>query len=109
MAEKEELQGKLSELQLLQQKLTFFSTQKQQLQLQLVELEHALKELEKAKEGTYQLVGEILIEKSPESLKIELNSKKEEIDLRIKMIEKQETKLKEKLQELQKELLAKIK
>jgi prefoldin beta subunit len=109
MAEKEDLQNKFQEFQLLQQRLALFATQKQQLQLQLAELEHALAELNSAKPPVYELVGEILVEKSPENLKKSLQERKDDIELRISAIEKQENKTKEKVQELQKELSEKLK
>ncbi|MEM2874367.1 MAG: prefoldin subunit beta [Candidatus Nanoarchaeia archaeon] len=104
MAEKvpEATREKIQELQLLQQRLTVFTAQKQQLQIQLAELDNALAELQKAKPPVYRLLGEILVEKLPDELKAELKEKRDEIDLRIKTIEKQESKTREKAQELQK-------
>lgn len=111
MAEKipKEMQDKIAELQLLQQRLNLFANQKQVFQIQQIEVESALKELEKAKSPVYKLVGEILIEKSPEDLKKELEEKKNDVDIRIKSLEKQEEKTKERALELQKEVTDKLK
>ena len=103
-----EIQEKIGELQLLQQRVSVFATQKQQIQLQLIEIENALAELEKASSPVFKLVGEILIEKQPEELKKELKEKKEDIDIRIKSIDKQEEKTRESLENLQKELMSKL-
>jgi prefoldin beta subunit len=102
-------QEKFAELQLLQQRLSIFSAQKQQFQLQLAEVENALAELVKAKPPIYKLVGELLIEKKPEELKTELEERKTELDIRVKSLDKQESKTKESLIELQKEISAELK
>ncbi len=102
-------QEKIQELQLLQQRLSMFTAQKQQLQLQLAEAENAVSELDKVKPPAYKLVGEILVEKPLDELKKELKEKKEELDLRIKTLEKQEGKSRERAQQLQKEVTAALK
>jgi len=102
-------QGKINELQLLQQRLTLFGAQKQQFQIQQAEVENALGEVEKSKGTIYRLVGEILVEKQKDELKKELDEKKEELDLRIKTFEKQENKIKEHALALQKEIQAELK
>jgi prefoldin beta subunit len=104
MANEKEIQEKVAELQLLQQRLQVFLAQKQQLQLQSIEIESALKELKKTKKPAYQLVGELLIEKKSADLEKELNERKSDIELRIKTLEKQESKIKDKAQDLQKDL-----
>ena len=100
---------KIQELQLLQQRLSMFAAQKQQLQLQLAEIENALSELGKAKPPAYKLIGEILVEKPLDEMKKELQDKKEEINLRIKTLESQESKSREKAQALQTEITSKLK
>jgi prefoldin beta subunit len=111
MAEKisDGMQQKIQEMQLLQQRLNVFAAQKQQLQLQQIETEGALAELEKAKPPVYRMVGELFVEKSVADLKKELTDRKEEIELRIKTVEKQESKSRERAQELQKEVAAAMK
>ena len=112
MAEKSHDEGtheKIQELQLLQQRLQVFAAQKQQFQLQLIETDNALAELEKAKPPVYRMVGELLVEKPVADLKKELKERKEELELRIKTVEKQENKSREKAQELQKEITSAMK
>ena len=102
-------QEKIRELQMLQQRLQLFTAQKQQFQMQMIEVENALTEIEKTKNSAYRLVGEILIEKPAEEVKKELKEKKEELDLRIKTLDKQEAKTKESALALQKEISAELK
>jgi len=99
-----DVQEKIAELQLLQQRLNLFANQKQVFQIQQIEIENALKEIKGAKAPVYKLVGEILIEKAPDELKKELEEKKSDAEIRIKSLEKQEEKTKEKALELQKEV-----
>ena len=112
MAERQmskETQEKINELQMLQQRLTVFNAQKQQFQMQLVEVDNALGEIEKSKGQIYKIVGEILIEKPASEVKTELHEKKEAMDIRIKTLEKQENKIKEAALALQKEVQAELK
>lgn len=104
-----ETQEKIAELQLLQQRLNLFANQKQIFQVQQIEIENALKEIKNSKANVYKLVGEILIEKSPEELKKELEEKKKEIGIRIASLEKQEKRTKDQALELQKEVTDKLK
>jgi len=99
---------KISQLQLLEQSLQNLSMQKQQFQLQQVEIESALKELESVKEA-YKIVGNIMVLSKREDLKIDLNSKKEIVELRVKNLEKQENQLREKASKLQSEVLEEMK
>ncbi|MEK6807409.1 MAG: prefoldin subunit beta [Nanoarchaeota archaeon] len=113
MADKEKMQKgtkeKISELQMLQQRLTMYGAQKQQFQIQMAEIENALEQVGKTKGAVYQQVGEILVEKNHDELKKELGEKKEENELRIKTIEKQENKIKESALALQKEIQGELK
>jgi len=104
-----ETQEKIAELQMLQQRLNLFANQKQVFQVQQIEIENALKELKEAKPPVYKLVGELLIEKSVDELKKELEEKKSDLDIRIKSLDKQESKTKEKILDLQKEVTEELK
>ena len=94
----------LQELQLLEQNLSQIAMQKQQFQLQLSEIESAMKELE-TREKAYKIVGNLLIESDKKTLVEELTGKKEVTELRIKAFEKQESKFKDKVKDLQKSVL----
>ncbi|MEK6923391.1 MAG: prefoldin subunit [Nanoarchaeota archaeon] len=101
-------QNKIAELQLLHQRLNIFGQQKQQLQIQLLETDNALKELETSKAPAYKLIGDLLIEKNPGDLKKELSDRKDDISMRVKSLESQENKTKDKAMALQKEVAAEL-
>ncbi|MBU0929686.1 MAG: prefoldin subunit beta [Nanoarchaeota archaeon] len=103
-----ETEAKIIELQTFEQNLNNFAMQKQRFQITQTEIENAIEELKKTKEDAYKIIGSIMIKSKKEDLEKDLNEKKEIIDLRIKNIEKQENKIKEKASELQKEVMSKI-
>ena len=81
-----ESEKKLSQLQMLEQSMQNLLMQKQQFQLQQVEIESALKELENVDEA-YKIVGNIMVLSKKDDLKKDLSSKKEVMELRIKNME----------------------
>ena len=101
-------ENKIGQLQLMEQSMQTFLMQKQQLQAQLIEIESALKEI-KDTEITYKIIGNIMVKTSKEELEKDLNSKKDAVELRIKTLEKQEGKIKEKSKSLQEEVMKKLK
>ena len=103
-----ETEQKIGQLQMFEQSLQSFLGQKQQFQVQLVEVESALNELDNT-EKAYKIVGNIMVETDKNELKAELQSKKEMLELRIKTMEKQEVHIREKAEKLQSEILKKIK
>ena len=102
----QELEEKIARLQMMEQHLQTFSAQRQNFQLQMGEIDNALQELERSKEKAFKIVGNLMIASDASELKKDLASKKELIELRVKNLEKQEAKLKEKAEELQKEVVA---
>jgi len=103
-----ETERKINQLQMMEQSAQSLSMQKQQFQLQQVEIESALKELESVKEA-YKMVGNIMVLSPKEKLKEDLTSKKDIIELRIKSLEKQENQLRERASKLQEEVMKEIK
>ncbi len=103
-----ETEQKISQLQMFEQSLQNFLGQKQQFQIQLVEIESALNELEST-DKAYKIVGNIMVETDKNELKADLQSRKEMLELRIKTMEKQEAQVREKASNLQSEILKKIK
>ena len=99
-----ESEKKINQLQMLEQSMQNLLMQKQQFQLQQVEIESALKELENVNEA-YKIVGNIMVLSKKEDLKNDLTSKKEVIELRIKNMEKQENRTREKASKIQTEVL----
>ena len=104
-----ETQDKIGQLQLMEQNLQNFLTQKQTFQTQFFEIENALKELDGCKDKTYKIVGTVMIASEKEELIKELNEKKSMIELRIKSLEKQEKSIKEKANQMQTEIMSKLK
>ena len=103
-----ETEQKIGQLQMFEQSLQNFLGQKQQFQVQLVEVESALSELSNT-DKAYKIVGNIMVETDKNELKSDLQSKKEMLELRIKTMEKQESQVRERASKLQSEILKKIK
>ncbi|HIH31959.1 TPA: prefoldin subunit beta [Candidatus Woesearchaeota archaeon] len=102
-----ELQEKINQLQLIQQNLNNFALQRQQFQIQQSEAESALNEISDSK-TSYKIIGSIMVKTEPETLKKELEEKLQMLKIRINSIEKQEAKIREKAEELQKEVLSEL-
>jgi prefoldin beta subunit len=97
----------LNQAQVYQQQIQSVLTQKGALTLELNEIKKALEEIEKTKEKTvFKISGPILIRAEVSTVKKELKEKEDFINLRLKSIEKQEEKLKEKIEELRRKLLS---
>ena len=95
---------KINQLQVIEQNLQQLLGQKQQFQGQMVEIDSALEELKKT-EDAYKIVGNVMIKVAKDDLNKELGEKKERTEVRMKSIEKQETKLKESAESLRKEVM----
>jgi prefoldin beta subunit len=59
----------------------------------------------KDSEETYKIIGNIMVKTPKDSLQKDLAEKKEMFELRVKTLEKQEKKLKEKAKEIQADVL----
>jgi len=98
----------VQQLQLLQHNLQNIQMQKQQLETQLIELDSALKEL-KSTDKAYKIVGKIMIASSKEDLSKDLELKKEVVEVRLKNFVKQEERLKQNMEDVQKEVMEEMK
>jgi prefoldin beta subunit len=98
----------LVQLQLLEQNMQTFLMQKQQFQMQLSEIESALLNIKDSKK-TYKIIANVMVDTDKQTLEKELQQKKEVLELRIKSLEKQEEKIREKSEKLQKEVLGNMK
>ncbi|NIO20183.1 MAG: prefoldin subunit beta [Candidatus Aenigmarchaeota archaeon] len=104
MASKESEQL-LAQAQIYQQQIQAILTQKGVFNLEINEIKKALEELEKTKETTaYKISGPILIKSNVKALKKDLKDKLDFLNLKIKNVEKQETMLKGKIDELREKL-----
>ena len=101
-------QEKIQQLQLFEQSMQSLLQQKQTMQVQLAEIESALKELQ-GKESAYKIIGNIMVATPSSELQTDLQSKKELVELRITTLDKQENDVKEKAEALQKEVVEDMK
>jgi prefoldin beta subunit len=106
---KEETEQKIEQLNLFEQNLQNLLAQKQNFHAQLLEIENALEELSKSKDKVYKIVGSIMVLSERNLIENDLKSKKEIFELRIKNLEKQENKFKEKVNEVQQEVMKELK
>ena len=101
----ENIQQELMQFQQLQSQYQIIVSQLQSLKIEMSETDAALNELSKTENPVvYKSIGSILIKSEKPGLLDDLNKKKESIDIRIKTIEKQEDRVKKKLEEMQKNL-----
>ncbi len=106
----EEIKESMAQFQSLQQQLQSVLIQKESLRLQEMEIDRALEELGKtSQKNAYKITGAIMISKSVDELKKELDETKETLGIRIKSLDKIEEKTNSKLLELQEKLKSAIK
>ncbi|MFH1151776.1 MAG: prefoldin subunit beta [Nanoarchaeota archaeon] len=96
---------KIQELQFLEQNLQNLLLQKQAFQMELSETQAASKEIEKAGDEVFKIIGQLMIKTDKKKLKDELENKDKILTLRVNTLEKQETSLAEKLEKLRDEVM----
>ncbi len=101
-----QVQQRLLRLQQLQQTLQGVLTQKQQLELELNEVEQALSELEKLTNAAviYKSIGSLLVKSKKTKVTTDLNERKELLNMRINVLGKQEERLRTQVKDLQEKL-----
>ncbi len=105
-----QVQERLQRLQNLQNTLQQLMVQKQRIEMEAVESDKALETLKATDvdKKVYKSVGAVLVERSKEDVVKELEDRKEFLDMRMKVVVKQEDKTREKMtgiqETLQKEL-----
>ncbi len=101
----EEVRELIMQFQAYQQQSQMIMGQKDALTMQILEIENSLKELEKGGEREmYKSIGAILIKTTKEEMKTELTEKKEMAGIRLKTMEAEDRKTKEKVKELQEKI-----
>jgi prefoldin beta subunit len=93
---------------MIEETLQHYSASRQTFHSQLLELDSSLNELSD-KSTAYKIIGAIMVEKTSDELRKELMDKKKTVEIRISNIEKQEDKVKQKFESLQKEIMEDIK
>jgi prefoldin beta subunit len=101
-----QVQERLQRLQQLQNTMQQLVMQRQRIEMEIADSNRALDALSKMEEGakSYMSMGAVLVEKPKDEIIKELTDRKEFLDMRIKVIQKQEDKTKEKLSSLQETL-----
>ena len=100
------VQERIARLQQLQNTMQQLLAQKQRLEAEKAETERAITTLGETPDDAkvYKSVGAVLVEKAKAAVVKELTDKKDFLEMREKVLEKQEEKTKEKLQGLQETL-----
>ena len=101
-----QVQERLLRLQQLQQTLQTVLAQKQQVELELTEIEQAISELQKTADDTviYKAVGSLLVKSEKTKVTDDLNERKELLNVRVQVLGKQEERLRGQLKDLQAKL-----
>jgi len=101
-----QVQERLLRLQQLQQTLQTVLAQKQQVELELTEIEQALSELQKLTDDAviYKATGSLLVKSERAKITIDLNERKELLNTRATVLGKQEERLRGQLKDLQAKL-----
>lgn len=105
------VQEQLVRFQQIQQTLQAVVAQRQQVEMELMGVEKALEELEKADDNTivYKSVGSLLIKADRRKLIDELKDQKELLNARLTILNKQETRARAQLKEAREKLQEKLK
>ena len=100
------LRNQLSELLHLRMMLEETSRKRFQIEILLRDAEAALEELDKLEDNVsiYKSIGEILVRTSREKAKAELSEKKENFDLRLKTLERQEERMQKRFQQIEQQI-----
>lgn len=88
---------KIEELQHLESHLQNFLMQKQAVQIELNEIDNALREIKNSSDELYKMVSGVMIKSTKEKLNKELEEKKKIAEMKLASIEKEEKKPREKL------------
>lgn len=101
-----QVQERLLRFQQLQQTLQSVLTQKQQLELELTEVDQALDELKNVEDDTviYKSIGSLLVKAEKSKITEDLTERKDLLNMRINVLGRQEERLRSQLKELQEKL-----
>jgi prefoldin beta subunit len=101
-----QVQERLLRLQQLQQTLQSVLVQKQQVEIELTEIEQALSELQKMSDDAviYKAIGSLLVKSEKAKTVADLNERKELFNTRAAVLGKQEERLRSQIKDLQTKL-----
>jgi prefoldin beta subunit len=102
------VQNQFAMLQQVQQQLQTVLSQKAQYEMAVREAKRAEEEIKDAADDTpmFMSVGTVMVQKKKEYVNLKLTEKVESLELRIKSLEKQETMLQGKFEQLQSQIKA---
>jgi prefoldin beta subunit len=105
-----QVQNQLVRFQEQQEQYKALLLRKQQFEMETKEVEKALQESKNLADDAviYKSVGILLFRSEKAKIVAELTEKKEELDLRVKTIERQEQRLKQQLEELRKLIMEQV-
>ncbi|RLF13211.1 MAG: prefoldin subunit beta [Thermoprotei archaeon] len=101
-----EVQHKLMQFQEIQERIRALTIRRQQLEVELREVERTLDELKSVKDDApiFKSAGRVLFKVSKEAVIQELNDRKETLELHIKTLEKQEAQARKRIEELRQDI-----
>jgi len=101
-----QVQQRLLRFQQLQQTLQTVLAQKQQVEIELTEIEQAQSELQKLADDAviYKTVGSLLVKDEKARVTTDLEERKELLNMRVQVLGKQEERLRAQLKDLQEKL-----
>ncbi len=101
-----QVQERIQRLQQLQNTMQQLLIQRQRIEMEMAESDKALQVLNEIADETkvYRSVGAVLVEKPRDKVIKELEERKEFLEMRVKVLQRQEDKTKEKLTSLQETL-----
>jgi prefoldin beta subunit len=104
-----ETEAQIQQLQTLEQSLQSILIQKQAFEMELSENENASIELSKSTGEIYKIAGSLMLKASRETVLKDLIQKKDLLNLRLKNLSNQESKISEEIEKLREKVLSKIK
>ncbi len=101
----EEVRELIMQFQMYQQQSQMIAGQKDAMKAQMLEIENSMKELEKSGDKEmYKSVGPMLIKTTKDEMEKELAEKKEMAEVRLKTMDAEEKKTRERVKELQEKI-----
>lgn len=100
----------LNSVAMQQQQLQGIMTQREATGLQIMEIKKALEELERTKEKeVYKVAGPILVKSGKAEVVKDLKEREESLNVRLKMLEKEEKRVKIRIDDIKEQLTAALK
>lgn len=104
-----EVQGKIQELQMLEQSFQQLMMQKNAFSMEQNETDYIIKEVEKTEGEVSRIVGgQVVIKTTKEEIMEDMQNKKKLIDTRMESIEKQEKEMSENIESIREEVMKAI-